>query len=209
MIGRVGIVDRAGLDEQGSTAPVQRADAGTRHCAPSGEPVRTGPEPCSPPRPRGRGFRWPTTRSPDIPVAFIGVWDTVGALGIPSYIGVPDLLRSRERYEFLNVVLDPRIPHARHAVSLDEMRGPFRPTLWEEPPADATQDIKQVWFPGDHCDVGGGHTDARLSERRTALDGRRSGGGRRSPVPAGRRRGYRADPVNGTLHGMGLGPGAR
>jgi uncharacterized protein (DUF2235 family) len=209
MIGRVGIVDRAGLDEQGVAALVRRAgaryearraqrragqDAGleTLLTAPTDEdealPLAYDPD------------------SPDIPVAFIGVWDTVGALGIPSYIGVPDVLHSRERYEFLNVVLDPRIPHARHAVSLDEMRGPFRPTLWEEPHADATQDIKQVWFPGDHCDVGGGHTDARLSsgalrwmvdEAAAAVD---------LPFRPAERAAIASDPVNGSLHGLGQGP---
>jgi hypothetical protein len=94
---------------------------------------------------------------PQNPVQFIGVWDTVGALGIPAYVGVPDLLGIRERYQFLDLRLDPRIPHGRHAVALDEMRGPFRPTLWQD--YGPHQVVKQVWFPGDHGDVGGGHDD--------------------------------------------------
>jgi hypothetical protein len=141
-------------------------------------------------------------RSPDIPVVFLGVWDTVGALGIPSYVGVPDLLRSRERYEFLNVILDPRIAHARHAVSLDEMRGPFRPTLWEEPAAGATQDIKQVWFPGDHCDVGGGHDDTRLSDSalKWMIDEAEAAIG--LPFNQAALAAIVPDAANGTLHGM-------
>jgi uncharacterized protein (DUF2235 family) len=209
MIGRVGIVDRTGLDEQALAAAVRRA--GARYEARRAERKAGqggGPEALLSAS-RGEDDELSlayTPDSPDIPVSFIGVWDTVGALGIPSYIGVPDLLRSRERYEFLNVVLDPRIPYARHAVSLDEMRGPFRPTLWEEPPADTTQDIKQVWFPGDHCDVGGGHADARLSEGalRWMVDEAQAAVGltfRRAGVAE-----IAPDPVNGTLHGMKQGP---
>jgi hypothetical protein len=209
MIGRVGIVDRTGLDEQGVAALVRKAAA--RYEARRAERRAgqdAGPETLLA-APRAEDETLPLAydpASPEHPVVFIGVWDTVGALGIPSYIGVPDLLHSRERYEFLNVVLDPRIPHARHAVSLDEMRGPFRPTLWEEPPADTTQDIKQVWFPGDHCDVGGGHSDARLSEGalRWMVDEAQAAVGltfRRAGVAE-----IAADPVNGTLHGRKRGP---
>ena len=209
MIGRVGIVDRTGLDERGLTAAVARA--GARYEALRAERKAgqsAGPEALLD---ASRGEDETLTLaydpdSPDIPVFFIGVWDTVGALGIPSYIGVPDLLHSRERYEFLNVVLDPRIPHARHAVSLDEMRGPFRPTLWEEPPADTIQDVRQVWFPGDHCDVGGGHADSRLSEGalRWMVDEAEAAVG--LPFRRADRAAIAPDPVNGTLHGMKQGP---
>jgi hypothetical protein len=100
--------------------------------------------------------------APETPVRFIGVWDTVGSLGIPAYVGVPDLFGSRERYQFLDVRLDRRITHARHAVALDEMRGPFRPTLWRD--YQPIQVVKQVWFPGDHGDVGGGGDGKGLSD---------------------------------------------
>jgi hypothetical protein len=209
MIGRVGIIDRTGLDEQALTAAVRRAYAryeALRATRKAGQGA--GPEAVLT-APRGENDELHLAYDPDsadIPVAFIGVWDTVGALGIPSYIGVPDLLHSRERYEFLNVVLDQRIPYARHAVSLDEMRGPFRPTLWEDPPADTTQDINQVWFPGDHCDVGGGHADSRLSEGalRWMIDEAEAAVG--LPFRQAGRAAIAPDPVNGTLHGMEQGP---
>ena len=70
---------------------------------------------------------------PDVdgtPIRFVGVWDTVGALGIPTHLGPGLIDPFRRRYEFHDVRLDPRIPHARHAVAIDEMRGPFSPTLW-------------------------------------------------------------------------------
>ncbi len=166
LVGRVGIADGHDLDERGRAAAVTwayerykalkdeaREQPGVRRAVPWPGALRTGTG--APPLAYDPG-------SPDIPIALVGVWDTVGALGIPGYVGVPDLLGSRRRYEFLDVVLDRRIPHARHAVSLDDLRGPFRPTLWAEP-VGAGQDVAQVWFPGDHCDVGGGHADTRLS----------------------------------------------
>ncbi|GAA0928955.1 DUF2235 domain-containing protein [Pseudonocardia zijingensis] len=152
MISRVGLVAPTGdLDRAVELAYARYRE---QHSAPPGSLP-----------PLGVPLAWEPT-DPQNPVRFIGVWDTVGALGIPAYVGVPDLFRSREQYEFLDVRLDPRIPHARHAVALDEMRGPFRPTLWRD--HGPGQDVKQVWFPGDHGDVGGSHAEKGLSDE--ALD---------------------------------------
>ncbi|PVZ05364.1 DUF2235 domain-containing protein [Actinomycetospora cinnamomea] len=204
MVGTVGIVDRAALGGEALEAAVAAAYGRYKaHKADVRAARRAGQE----------ASRGPVTddalplvydpRSPDVPVAFVGVWDTVGALGIPSYLGIPDLLGSRERYEFLDVVLDRRIPHARHAVSLDEMRGPFRPTLWDESAAGAGQDIVQTWFPGDHCDVGGGHADRGLSDGALWWMIEQARAAIELPIadPA-----VRPDPVDGTLHGLGQGP---
>ncbi|MEJ2862112.1 DUF2235 domain-containing protein [Actinomycetospora flava] len=195
MVGAVGIVDREGVDD--ATLDTAVAQAYRRYETHKVE-KRAGRTPRVPAE-----HRWPPLaydpRSATVPVSFVGVWDTVGALGIPTYLGIPDVLRSRHRYEFLDVVLDRRVPHARHAVSLDEMRGPFRPTLWDEAAADPDQDIDQVWFPGDHCDVGGGHgDDDRLSDGALAWmieEAQKAGLPFVGPPLAG-------DPVNGTLHGM-------
>lgn len=157
MISRVGLVDGSAVSEpDGLDGAVRRAYAHYRE-------LRSAPRGTAPDV--GLPLAW-HPGEPDTPVSFIGVWDTVGALGIPAYVGVPDLFRSRERYQFLDVRLDRRIPHARHAVALDEMRGPFRPTLWRD--VEPHQDVRQVWFPGNHGDVGGGHDDKGLSD--DALD---------------------------------------
>lgn len=107
------------------------------------------------------GDGWPFTD--DVPIHFIGVWDTVGALGIPSGLGLLSLLDSPERYAFNDTKLNPNIKHARHAVSIDERRASFQPTLWDEDNLSADSDLKQVWFPGVHSDVGGGYPQAGLS----------------------------------------------
>ena len=86
------------------------------------------------------------------PIHFAGVWDTVSSVGwIENPLHVP--------WEADN----PNIEIGRHAVSIDERRAFFRPHLWQwqdEPPKPhGPRDLKQVWFPGVHCDVGGGYPE--------------------------------------------------
>jgi len=111
----------------------------------------------SPDSPQAVDFRERYAIADLTPIEFVGVWDTVGALGIP----VPFWGTLGER-EFLFHDTEPSkiIQHARHAVSVDENREDFEPTLWSDKPA---VDIKQVWFAGVHSDVGGGYEDRRLS----------------------------------------------
>ncbi|WP_062381560.1 DUF2235 domain-containing protein [Pseudomonas abietaniphila] len=97
-----------------------------------------------------------------IPIRFIGVWDTVGALGIPDDMALLNLIDNRERYTFHDTALHPSVEYARHALAMDERRASFQPTLWSEPPAGT--DLKQIWFPGVHSDVGGGYRECGLSD---------------------------------------------
>lgn len=91
------------------------------------------------------------------PIEFVGVWDTVGALGVP----IPFWGTLNERnYLFHDTEPSKIILHARHAVSIDENRMDFEPTLWDNKPG---MDLQQVWFAGVHADVGGGYEQAGLS----------------------------------------------
>jgi len=83
-------------------------------------------------------------------VTFIGVWDTVGAMGLPtSFFGL-----IKDSHRFYDNKLGNNVIRARHALSLDERRDDFEPTIWQ--PKDNV-DLKQVWFAGVHSDVGGGY----------------------------------------------------
>ncbi len=83
-------------------------------------------------------------------VHFIGVWDTVGALGIPfSLMG---LFESHD--EFYDTKMGANVSIARHALAIDEQRKDFEPTIWLRRPG---VDLKQVWFAGVHTDVGGSY----------------------------------------------------
>ncbi|MEV4647254.1 DUF2235 domain-containing protein [Saccharopolyspora sp. NPDC049357] len=93
-----------------------------------------------------------------VQVHFLGVWDTVGSLGIPAEFGILDTFDAG-KYRFYNTRLSDHVVHARHAVALDERRGPFAPTLWTSR-ADANgSTFRQVWFPGNHGSVGGSGRD--------------------------------------------------
>ncbi|HEY7491116.1 MAG TPA: DUF2235 domain-containing protein [Candidatus Tectomicrobia bacterium] len=94
-------------------------------------------------------------------IKFIGVWDTVGALGVPGNI-LQHLVG--DRWEFHDVKLSKIVENAYHALAIDERRGPFKPALWEQPVPVPNQNLEQVWFAGAHCNVGGGYADCGLSD---------------------------------------------
>ena len=83
-------------------------------------------------------------------ITFAGVWDTVGAMGIPlSFLGFLD-----DKDEFYDTEIGSNVRIARHALAIDELRRDFEPTVWRP---KAGTDIKQVWFAGAHSDVGGSY----------------------------------------------------
>lgn len=83
-------------------------------------------------------------------VTFIGVWDTVGAMGLPfSFFGL-----IKDQHRFYDNKLGSNVKTARHALSLDERRDDFEPTIWNP---NNNVDLKQVWFAGVHSDIGGGY----------------------------------------------------
>jgi uncharacterized protein (DUF2235 family) len=100
---------------------------------------------------------------PEADIHFVGVWDTVGALGIPIDGFRPPVIA--KRWSFHDTTLSSHVKAAYHALSIDERRGPFKPTLWQQQPeARGEQKLEQVWFAGVHCDVGGGYADPSLGE---------------------------------------------
>jgi hypothetical protein len=100
-------------------------------------------------------------------IHFIGVWDTVGALGVPS-LGPrwlrPVVRRLNRRWEFHDTELSTRIDGAFQALAIDERRAAFEPALWHQQPGASGQELRQVWFTGVHCDIGGGYADTSLSD---------------------------------------------
>ncbi|MFE5311019.1 DUF2235 domain-containing protein [Isoptericola sp. NPDC056605] len=92
----------------------------------------------------------------EVPVRFLGVFDTVGALGVPG--------PSRRKNRFHDVSLSPAVLTARQALAIDERRLTFAPCLWTVPDGDPPDRVQQVWFPGTHGDVGGGGARCGLSD---------------------------------------------
>ncbi len=83
-------------------------------------------------------------------IKFVGIWDTVGAMGIPiSFLG---LFEAKD--EFYDTKMGENIKVARHALAIDEHRKDFEPTIWKQKKG---MNIKQVWFAGAHSNVGGSY----------------------------------------------------
>ena len=112
--------------------------------------------------------------SHDARVHFIGVWDTVGSLGVPMLINIPFLSR---RWTFHDVKLSTQVDNAFHALAIDEHRPPFAPALWEQQTdspslrqREIPQRLEQVWFVGSHSDVGGGYPENEAGLSRLSLE---------------------------------------
>lgn len=106
---------------------------------------------------------------PRPPIRFLGVWDTVGSLGIPQsgprwFTRLLAWLCPSCNNRFHDLQLSDIVETARQAVAIDEQRQPFTPTLWHVAQPAPGQSIRQVWFPGVHADVGGGYLESGLSQ---------------------------------------------
>ena len=101
------------------------------------------------------GFR---PRLPRFTIQIIAVFDTVGFHD--SHL---NSALFGEKFELPNTTLSSEVRYAFHALSLDETRHAFSPTLWHCPAKVNDQELLQVWFSGGHGDCGGGDTDPRLS----------------------------------------------
>jgi len=106
-----------------------------------------------------------------IDIKFVGVWDTVGALGVPAW---PLNFFNVARYQFLETHLRLTNTFAFHALAVDEHRALFAPTLWtrtiphddgnHRPPERSLQEVEQRWFVGAHANVGGGYPNDILAQ---------------------------------------------
>ncbi len=84
------------------------------------------------------------------PIEVVAVWDTVGSFGIPQF---NNQMVPVDVFQFADTVLSGNVKNGRQAISIDEQRENFTPTLWDLAPR-----IAQVLFPGAHADIGGGYT---------------------------------------------------
>ena len=117
---------------------------------------------------RSKDFRKRNHATREAAIKFIGVWDTVGALGLP--LSGPIARRFNRKYEFHDVQLSDKVAFAYQALAIDEWRTPFQATLWDpHGPPKAGQVIEQRWFAGAHSNVGGGLNADRLPDSKGKL----------------------------------------
>lgn len=102
-------------------------------------------------------------------ITYLGVWDTVGAMGVPSFLWISKLFN--KRYTFHDFALSSSVASARHAIAIDERRATFPDAPWDNldelnarRPDGTELPYQQLWFPGDHGSVGGGGDITGLSD---------------------------------------------
>jgi uncharacterized protein (DUF2235 family) len=97
-------------------------------------------------------------------IKFIGCFDTVAALGLPSkFLNAVLEIIPWYKNNFHNFRLSESIENAYHALSIDDERKTFHPVLWDAE-TSPNQNLLQVWFLGMHTDVGGGYPKSDLSD---------------------------------------------
>ncbi|AGI67794.1 hypothetical protein DUF2235 [Octadecabacter antarcticus 307] len=101
-------------------------------------------------------------------IAYMGVWDTVSAMGAPEILPVAKWLNVQ--YRFHDTRLTSMVLAARHAIAIDERRKLYPSTPWtnsldlnEKHAKEFKPTHLQQWFPGNHGSVGGGGPQTGLS----------------------------------------------
>jgi len=96
-----------------------------------------------------------------VEITYLGVWDTVAALGSLAHLLRADPDNAKRSFHVGKSPV-PFVRNARHALAIDERRLDFRPEIWIGP-ADPKQKIEQRWFAGVHSNVGGGYVHDGLA----------------------------------------------
>ncbi|KAI9850573.1 MAG: hypothetical protein M1838_005423 [Thelocarpon superellum] len=163
LMATVGILTRAGMDDFYAIFQDFERGADPHYDSPFPDvPFRNKPNINNP------EYKWELRRlgltTVDIQIKVVGVWDTVGSLGIPrlGWFDKIDWPMPDREYSFDNTVVDECVENAFQALALDEERGPFSPSVWQKRRGSPTY-LKQVWFPGVHSNVGGGYEDAEIA----------------------------------------------
>lgn len=105
-------------------------------------------------------FRMTYAVSDVVPIHFVGVWDTVGALGNPLMMNG----WITQRQAFHDTKLSSTVAHAFQALAIDEKRSHFQAAMWNQQAHAENQVLEQVWFVGVHSNVGGGYASTGLSD---------------------------------------------
>ncbi|MEO7467041.1 MAG: DUF2235 domain-containing protein [Sphingobium limneticum] len=144
-------------------------------------------------------------QAPLLKIKFLGVWDTVGALGWPKILPYDDWLN--RNHAFHDASVDAFVENARHAVAIDERRKLFPVELMGDLSSlnrnrgfadhDHKAPYQERWFPGDHGSVGGGGDIRQLSDSALAwvLIGAKRAGLRLDTNAGTRIHDFRPDPL--------------
>lgn len=141
----VGLIRKSGLVNQGSADLIEKAYGLYRR------------KEIDPDHPEAIAFRSQYSR--EIGVKFIGVWDTVGSLGVPLTGAL--IPWGRDHYQWHDTALSKIVEYAYHAIAVDEHRKDYEAAVWTKRKPE-NKDVEQRWFIGAHANVGGGYKYDRL-----------------------------------------------
>lgn len=114
-----GLIRTAGIVGRGSAAAIPQALELYRRRGAGAHPEAEA----------ARAFRAAHSGGEAPGLRYLGVWDTVGALGVPGHLRLAALCNRGLRFH--DTALSGRVAAARHAVAIDERRRAFPPTLWD------------------------------------------------------------------------------
>ncbi len=146
-----------------------------------------------------------TGQAPPMTIKYLGVWDTVGALGVPKVLPLNGMLN--RKHHFHDIALTGFIDSARHAIAIDERRVLFPAEPWGDlsamnvarnyRPEDPKAPYQEQWFPGTHGSVGGGGDIRGLSDGALAwvLQGAKRAGLKLDVEQGSRIQAVRPDPL--------------
>lgn len=109
--------------------------------------------------------KWLLKYARPVNVKVVGVWDTVGSIGIAAgdFTGI-----SSSQFDYLQTGLRLPIQNGYHALAIDEHRAKFAPTIWDVHRSTAKprplSSVEQRWFVGAHANVGGGYETDLLAQ---------------------------------------------
>ncbi|MCF6200291.1 MAG: DUF2235 domain-containing protein [Hyphomicrobiaceae bacterium] len=103
---------------------------------------------------------WTSSKKKPMLITVLGCWDTVGAFGVAKTIAG---INFQKLNAFKDLTIPDNVSQAYHMVALDEQRDSFDPTLMDPDPIRPER-IVEVWFAGDHANIGGGWATDRLSD---------------------------------------------
>lgn len=110
-----------------------------------------------------------------VKIAYMGVFDTVGARGMPPSILGPIAIAWNSQYQFHDMALSSLVKSARHALAIDERRVFYVPAKWDNLDNEGGKEglnkgdtgplrpFQQIWFTGDHGVIGGSAAEQPLS----------------------------------------------
>ncbi|KAJ6604610.1 hypothetical protein DFH09DRAFT_1123260 [Mycena vulgaris] len=161
-IGEIGVLDRSDMDNFASIFLIYQKLGKSKE----EDEIKSLKEELAPwTHPESPGKRRADSDDDSFSVKFLGVYETVGSLGLPEEL-THRSPRIRNIFGFNDRILGEHVQYAYQALALNEPRADFDCCKFEQSPGGLRkgQVLRQCWFTGCHADVGGGYKAHDLAD---------------------------------------------